>query len=221
MMAAPDAEKVRLLLTRGASVTARAASGSDALSIAAAFRGTAGSVRLLLDAGAEAKPPEGVRVRKSALDVASATGDLENVKLLLAHGADPSAGSAFPDAVTLGYADVVRTLVLAGANVRLIESPGINLVHWAAITNRPDVISTLIEFGVAVNAIDGFGFTPLMYAATIDFGDIASARALLRAGADPKIKNYEGRTARDQALHYKHAALAEALRATGRTDPTH
>jgi ankyrin repeat protein len=139
------------------------------------------------------------------------TGDLENVKLLLARGADPS-GSAVADAVTFGYADVVRALVMAGANTGIVESTGINLLHWAVITNRPAVISTLVESGVDVNAADDFGFTPLMYATTIDFGDTEPVKELLKAGADRKIKNYEGRTALDQARRYKHADLGAALR---------
>ena len=128
------------------------------------------------------------------------TGDLENVKLLLAHGADPSA--ALAQAVTFGYPDIVRALIAAGAPAKLTESSGINLLHWAAIANRPGVIPALVEAGVPINAKDDSGFTPLMYAATIDFGDTASLRALLKAGADPHIRNGEGRTAAEQARYY-------------------
>jgi hypothetical protein len=44
MMAAPVVEKVRLLLARGADAGVRGASGHDALTIAAAYRGTAASL---------------------------------------------------------------------------------------------------------------------------------------------------------------------------------
>jgi ankyrin repeat protein len=128
------------------------------------------------------------------------TGDLENVKLLLAHGADP--GAALAQAVTFGYPDVVRVLIAAGAPAKLTESSGINLLHWAAIANRPAVIPALVEAGVSINAQDESGFTPLMYAATIDFGDTKSLNALLKAGADPNIRNGEGRTALEQARFY-------------------
>jgi ankyrin repeat protein len=212
MMAAPDADKVRLLLSRGADAGARAASGADALTAAAGFHGTTESLQALLDAGAAAQPPDDVRVRKSPLDLAAMTGDLQNVKLLLARGADASSGSALADAVTTGHADVVRALVLAGANVRLVEGSGINLIHWSTITNRSAVIPVLAEAGVPVNVIDAFGFTPLMYAATIDFGDVESVKALLEAGASRTIRNQDGRTPLEQAAHFKHAALREALR---------
>jgi hypothetical protein len=51
-----------------------------------------------------------------------------------------------------------------------------------------------------------------MYAATIDFGDTRSLRALLDAGADPHIRNAEGRDAREQARYFRHAQLEAAFR---------
>ena len=213
MMAAPDAEKVRLLLQRGANPKARTATGVDALTIAAAYRGTSTSLELLLEAGAGVKPPPGVHTRNSALLFASMTGDLDNIKLILAHGADASAASsALSAAVTFGYPAVVRALIAAGASVRGTESTGINLLHWAVIANRPAMIPILIKAGVPLNATDENGYTPLMYAATIDFGDTRSLQALLRAGADTTIRNDEDRTAREQARHFGHAQLEAAFR---------
>ena len=216
MMAAPDAEKVRLLLARGADAKARTASGCDALTIASAYRGTAAAIQALLDAGVETGAPKGVRMRHTPLVLASMTGDLENVKLLLAHGADPSAAAKsntpLAAAVTFGYPDVVRTLLSAGADASGTESTGINLLHWAVIAGRPDVIPDLVTAGVPVNAVDEFGFTPLMYAATIDFGDSKAIQALLKAGADPKIRNGEGRTARQEAHDHRLMSLEAALR---------
>jgi ankyrin repeat protein len=206
MMAAPDAEKVRLLLARGADAKAKTGSGVDALAIATSYRGTAGSVQALLDAGV----PASVRARHSPLVLASMTGDLANVKLLLAHGADPSPGLS--QAVTYGYPDVTRALIAAGASATVSESSGINLLHWAALTNHPEVVPPLVEAGASVNATDEFNYTPLMYAATIDFGDAEVVRALLKAGADPKIRNDKGRTALEQARYYRHSVLAAALR---------
>src|SRR5205807_4494836 len=53
MASAWDVEKVRLLLSRGADAKTRASSGADALTIAAAYRGTAPSLQALLNAGAD------------------------------------------------------------------------------------------------------------------------------------------------------------------------
>lgn len=216
MMAAPDAEKVRLLVARGADVKVRGSSGADALSIACAYRGATAAAEVLLNAGAEVRAPAGRRIRSSPLVFASMTGDLETVKVLLAHGADASAGTQsntpISAAVTFGYPDVARTLIAAGASVDMRESTGINLLHWATITDRPALIPLLVRAGVPLDDVDNFGFTPLMYAATIDFGDTEVVQALRKAGADVKIRNRQGRTAREQARYLRLAELEAALR---------
>ena len=210
MLAAHDAEKVRLLLSRGADVKVRAASGTDALTIAAAYRGTRDSLQRMLDAGAPPQPPEGVSTRHSPLVFASMTGDLDNVRYLLKRGAEPSA-EALSEAVTFGYPEVLKSLIDAGADATITEGSGINLVHWATITNRPEVIPVLLAAKADINATDEFGYTPLMYAATVDEGDVDAAKVLLNAGADRSIRNKENRTALDQARRYKHTRLVEAL----------
>jgi len=138
------------------------------------------------------------------------SGDLDNAKLLLARGAKPSE-SALSEAVTFGYPDIARTLIMAGADAGIIAGSGINLLHWAAITDRPQLVPVLVDARVPVNTMDDNGYTPLMYAATIDFGDAEILRALLNAGADKTIRNYEGRTPLAQARRYKHSRLAEVL----------
>jgi ankyrin repeat protein len=216
MLAAADPEKVRMLISRGADVRARSDSGADALTIACAYRGSAPSVQALLEAGVAVKSPEGKRVRSSPLVFAAMTGDLENVKLLLAHGADPSAsaGSNTPisAAVTFGYPDVARALIAAGASTAMQESTGINLLHWVTIANRPAMIPVLVQAGVPINVVDDFGYTPLMYAATIDFGDAELVRALLKNGASRIIPNGEGRTPLQQAHRLRLAQVEAALK---------
>jgi ankyrin repeat protein len=211
MMAAPNVEKVRLLLARGADVKARGSSGHDALTIASGYRGTAASLRALLDAGADVEPPHGVRVRRPPLVLASMNGDLSNVKLLLNRGADASTDAPIAEAITFGHADVVRALIQAGADTGLTEASGVNLLHWATITGRASVIPELVKAGVPLNDTDKAGFTPVMYAATIDFGDTATLRALLDAGADLSVRNPDGRDPLEQARHFKHFAIEATL----------
>jgi ankyrin repeat protein len=212
MAAVLDPEKVQLLLSRGADVKQRAQSGVDALTVAAAYRGTASSVRALLDAGAEVQAPEGISARHSPIGFAAMTGDIDNVKLLIARGARPSE-IALSEAVTFGYPDILQTLIAAGADTTITERTGINLLHWATITNRPAVIPILAAARVPINAIDDNGFTPLMYAATIDFGNADVLAALIKAGADRTIRNLEGRTPLVQARRYGHTNLEAALQA--------
>lgn len=209
MMAAPDADKVRLLVARGADVKSRGAAGTDALTIAAAHYGTTASLRALLDAGAEPQPPK--PARHSPMQYAAMSGDIESVRLLLARRAEASA-EAVSESVTFGHPQVLQALVDAGANVALTESSGINLLHWATITNRAAVIPVLVKAGVPLDATDDFGYTPLMYAATVDEGDTETLKALLAAGANRTIRNDERRTALEQARRFKHVELTNALK---------
>lgn len=206
-----DPEKVRMLIARGADVKARSASTHDALTIAAAYRETSASIEALIKAGAEPQPPAGVRVRNTPLVFASMAGDLSNVKLLLASGAQPLE-KAFSQAVTFGYPDVAQTLIAAGVDAAgMVDGTGVNLLHWAAIADRAALIPILAAAHVPINTADDHGFTPLMYAATIDFGDTSVMQALLKAGADKSIRNYEGRTPLAQARYFRHASLAAVL----------
>jgi ankyrin repeat protein len=212
MAAAANADSVRRLIARGADVRYRAPSGYDALTVAASYRGNIESVRALLDAGADVQPPDSLKIKHSPLLFASMSGDLEMVSLLLARGASPNRrDSPLSEAITFGHADVVSALVAAGARIDLVEASGVNLLHWATLTNRPDVIPLLANAGAAINAIDEHGFTPLMYAATIDFGDTATLRALVAAGADKTLRNSAGRTPLQQARRLGLSQLANAL----------
>ena len=211
MAAALDADKTRTLLARGADVGVRGKLGIDALTIASSHVGTSASVRALLDAGAAPQAPEGVRVRRSPIVAASMSGDVDTVKLLLDRGAKP-AGEAVSEAVTFGHADVVAALLAAGGDASGVDRTGVNLLHWATITNRASVIPILVKAGVPINAIDAAGFTPLMYAATIDQGDDDTLEALRRAGASQRIRNDQGRTPVQQAERLKHKRAAVALR---------
>lgn len=85
-------------------------------------------------------------------------------------------------------------------------------LHWAVVTHHSDAVQALLAAGADVNAVDRFGYTPLLYAATLDFGDAATAEVLLQAGADPNITNKEGKTPLVQAREYPYirAALEKA-----------
>jgi ankyrin repeat protein len=181
------------------------------LTAAASYYGNSAEIAKLLDAGAPAKPPEGTKARVTPLRLASMSGDLATVKLLLAHGADPDADGALSEAVTFGHADVAQTLIDAGASADGTESTGINLLHWAAITNRATLIPVLVKAGVPLNDVDDNGFTPLMYAATLDHNDTKTLEALLAAGADPTIKDDKNRTPLQQAWRLGNTHIVKVL----------
>ena len=85
-------------------------------------------------------------------------------------------------------------------------------LHWSVIAHHADVAKTLLEAGADAGAVDRFGYTPLLYAASIDFGDADTATVLLQAGADPGAKDQKGETAVSHArdIPYTRAALEKA-----------
>jgi N-acyl-D-amino-acid deacylase len=185
------------------------------LTVEASYYGNTTEVARLLRMGALPNAPEGTRSGNTPLRYAAMSGDLATVRLLLQSGADVNKNSPLSEAITFGHADVARELIAAGAETGGVDNTGVNLMHWATITNRSDVIPILVEAKVPLNDIDDNGFTPLMYAATIDFGDTKTLDALLAAGADVTIKDFKNRSPLQQARRLKHANIEAALRAKG------
>jgi ankyrin repeat protein len=59
--------------------------------------------------------------------------------------------------------------------------------------------------------VDGNGMTPLLYAASIDFGTPAMIDLLKASGARADARTKEGLTALDLARKYKHTHLLASL----------
>lgn len=106
-------------------------------------------------------------VYATALMRAAFAGDLELVKLLLAHGADPHIVSRDNE-----------TTLMAAAGTGFIH--GFNRGKSAA--ERLEVIKLLVGLGEDVNAADNYGITPLMVAANM--GEVPIIQYLIDQGAD-------------------------------------
>jgi ankyrin repeat protein len=136
-------------------------------------------IKKLLDAGADpnvvinSTPRAHMRegspriVFATALMRAAFSGDIELVKLLLAHGANPHIMSSDKE-----------TPLMAACGTGFIN--GYNKQRTP--TERLEVVKLLIELGEEVNAADSYGITPLMVAANL--GDIAIVQYLVDKGAD-------------------------------------
>lgn len=225
MMASADAAKVRLLIERGADVTAKSKSGFTALMTASVYRGTSAAVRLLLDKGAEAGPAKGVLFNASPLFFAAFAGDRDNIALLRGKGADVGRrmlllgqfeASPIQVATFTGNAGMIQALLGHGANPSDKDSDEMTVLHWAVLGNRPEAVRALIAGGAKVDAADRFGYTPLHYAATIDFGDTEVVETLLKAGANSRLKTKDGKTPLEQAAHWNHPRLRKALEGSAR-----
>jgi ankyrin repeat protein len=105
----------------------------------------------------------------------------------------------------------VRALLDAGAHADETDDDGISVLSWAAISNRIGLARLLIQRGADVNHVDKKGMTPLLYAASIDFGDTAMVDLLLKSGAEAGARTPQGLTAFDLARKYKHAHLLASL----------
>ncbi|MEK6407780.1 MAG: ankyrin repeat domain-containing protein [Acidobacteriota bacterium] len=222
MLAARNLEKVKLLLDRGADVNARAATGLTPLMVAARYRGNSEVVRLLLKKGAKPNADKGVEVRNdaSALFFAVMAGDLQTVGALLDAGArlqdrmkvlgtfftSPLSFATFEDDATL-----VDYLIGKGADPNELDSDRISVLGSAAIGNHAATVDVLLKRGAKVNHVDNLGMTPLLYAASIDFGETVVLEKLIAAGADLNAKTKEGLTALDLAKSYHHETMANLL----------
>jgi ankyrin repeat protein len=104
-----------------------------------------------------------------------------------------------------------------GVSPNEIEQNGLGALQRAVLGNRVDIARLLISRGADINHVDNFGMTPLLYAASIDFGDNAMTDLLLRSGARADLRNRDGLTALDLARKYRHSHLVPTLAANAGT----
>ena len=224
MLAAPDVEKMKLLLDRGAKADGRARDKFSALLVAAQYPGSSAAINLLLDHGAAVRLPkgQGAPIFNAYPTVLAAFNGNADVIARLHKAGDPIDGrmnllGMFPVTPMLWLAtthrtDSARALLDSGANVNAVDDDGISLLSWAAIANRIEMARLLIERGADVNHVDKKGMTPLLYAASIDFGDSAMIDLLLKHGARLDARTKEGLTALDLAHKYHHTHLLASLK---------
>lgn len=223
MLAAPDVEKMKLLLDRGARADARSKNRFSALLVAAQYPHSSAAMNLLLDHGARVRLPKGQGAaffNAYPLWLAAFSGNADVIGRLAQNGdrVDEKMNvlGMFPASPMLELATTSRTasvqaLLDAGAKVDEVDSDGMTALSWAAIANRADMARLLIARGADVNHVDKKGMTPLLYAASIDFGDSAMIDLLIKAGAEPGARTKEGKTALDLARMYKHDHLLASL----------
>ena len=238
---AGDVAAVRALAADGADVDARQGDGATALHWAA-HRGDLELAEALLAAGADVDAANALDA--TPLWLASRNGDARLVAGLLAAGADANVSlkmgeTPLMSAARSGDRDTVERLLAAGADVDAAERErGQTALMWAAAQGHADVVRLLAAAGADLHArsrvwhqlentagntnpIGNFrmahgGSTALLFAARN--GDVATARALLAAGADVDDTAAAGTSALVVAAHSGHGALAELLLAEG-ADP--
>jgi ankyrin repeat protein len=102
-------------------------------------------------------------------------------------------------------------LLNLGADIDVMQGDNWSALERAVQNNRIEIARVLIQRGANVNYVDRFGYTPLLLAASIDFGDTEMIELLLRSGAHTESRNKAGETALDLARKYGHTHLIGRL----------
>lgn len=101
------------------------------------------------------------------------------------------------EAAEFGDLDKVKLLIERGASIHFENEYG-SVLDQACFYGQDETVRYLIEQGVNVNYQDSFGGTVLMTVldANLDDGHIAKiCEILVKSGADPLLKDKEGRSA--------------------------
>ena len=92
--------------------------------------------------------------------------------------------------------DLERIIELSNTDKNLLDSAdykGFTPLILACYNNNIDIVSFLLEHEVSIDNGDNSGNTALM---GVSFkGDLGIAKRLLKSGADPNLRNYNGATA--------------------------
>jgi ankyrin repeat protein len=105
--------------------------------------------------------------------------------------------------------DQVRKLIANGADVNATEADGTSPLLWASYQASPELVAMLLKAGADANVANNFGVTPLLQAARN--GDAATLEALLKGGAKPDVAQRDGETALMAAARAGSAAGVKLL----------
>ena len=134
------------------------------------------------------------------LHYASAVGDPETLKLLLAYGAHVNAANVHDETPLLwaliepdtnNRREKIATLVKARARINHANVDGETALHQSFRDNK--ITEFLLKHGANVNALNIYEWTPLHYAALYD-DFLASTQHLLAHDANPNAADDEGLT---------------------------
>lgn len=159
-------------------------------------------------AAARARLTDAQRVRLDQdLIRAAKRNDPAEVKRLIEQGGDVNAKDAIQDSAFLyagaeGLNEVLRLTLAAGADVRSVNRFGGTALIPACEHGHVETIRILIAARVPVNHVNRLGWTGMQEAILLNTGgprQQEAVRLLLAAGADPGIRDPQGRTALDNA----------------------
>ncbi|MGC7153788.1 ankyrin repeat domain-containing protein [Paenarthrobacter ureafaciens] len=175
-------------------------------------------------AAAPAKPPtlsaEAQMETDRQLILAAKANDPVRVRELIAAGGNVNAKDAIQDSAFLyagaeGFNEVLQLTLEAGADVRSTNRYGGTALIPASEHGHTETVRILIAAGVPVNHVNNLGWTAMQEAVLLNDGGPRQqdvVRQLLEAGADPDIRDREGRTALQNAERLGFTEIAELIR---------
>jgi ankyrin repeat protein len=208
-----DLDDAARLIAAGVDIDAQRSDGKTLL-ILAAKENDVILVRKLIAAGANVNAI--TNNGGTALMFAAIRGDLETQSVLIDAGADVNAVGGFDwtalmVATVKGHIDSVRQLLARGADPNLRDIYGWTPLMRAVYEDRARVVQALLEQSdIQLNARNDQGATALYLAAVQ--GNEPVTRALLLAGADPRIGDREGRAPENVAIAAGHENIARLLK---------
>jgi ankyrin repeat protein len=184
-----DAAQIKALVAKGAKPDVRDGHRRTPLHVAA-YGADHEAMRALVAAGADPNALE--RDRYDIVTIAAVANDVPTLKLALELGCSAKNvtsrydGTALIAAAHLGHAEVVRTLILAGAPLDHVNNLGWTAVIEAIVlgdggARHTETLKALVDAGANLNLADRNGNAPLALARSRRHG--AMVKLLEQAGA--------------------------------------
>ncbi|RDL30330.1 Uncharacterized protein BP5553_10208 [Venustampulla echinocandica] len=190
-----DADMIRLLLENGADVNTKPLGGQSPLFLVAS-KGDIALLRLLLEKGANVdESPPGF---PSALYMAIHREDLETSKVLVEFGANAKTGNSLSVAVDHGNLNAVRLLLDHGADPNSKPTGGQMPLYSAAAKGDTNSMQLLLEKGAKVDW-SPIGYSTALYMAVVR-EDANVVKVLLGYGADVNVTAAGGETVLGHAM---------------------
>ncbi|WP_258006565.1 ankyrin repeat domain-containing protein [Arthrobacter sp. AFG20] len=206
----------------GGPAPASSSHGSSGSPTTAGGSVVTGTVRPPSSAPAASRPslsPAEQQTLDRRLVLAAKANDVALVAQLIREGGNVNAKDSIQDSAFLyagaeGFNEILRLTLAHGADVRSTNRFGGTALIPASEHGHVETVRILIAAGVPVNHVNKLGWTAMQEAILLNNGGPRQqevVRQLLDAGADPNIRDPQGRTAVENAERLGFAEIARLI----------